>query len=349
VTPASSLPLHPLHGVHAPTVATLPRRRGSVRRTSTLDAVRLEAGRALLKLTGRARDLVTELDGSVRVAAEASLDLEVDEAPRVSVVRAVSTSPAVEGLDSLLGRPAGAGFRRAVGEETAAVEGSPAYLLLDDVPLCALVSFYSVLHAKAREEDINPIPMDDDPRDIAHQPADACAGFVAGGTIMRAMGAGARAISTGPIAPSLLTDDAGAWHELPPAARGCDQMRRWRRTDVWTIGGDLFVDNLYRDSHTTPEGVETVVHEYTVQARVDRGTGTVTSCVAEPHVLPFVECRPAALSAARVVHRRLDELRSAVRRELTGPSTCTHLNDQLRGLGDVETLARLLPHHQRKA
>jgi hypothetical protein len=207
-----------------------------------------------------------------------------------------------------------------------------------------LVSFYSILHAKAREVGANPVPMGDDPRDIAEQPADACAGFITGGTIMRAMSEGARAISTGPAAPPLLNDDSDGWHDLPPATPGRDRMRRWRRTDVWAEGDEVVVDSLYRDSHTTPEGFETVVHEYTLSARVNPD-GTLTDCVAEPHVLPFVECLPAASSAERVIEMKLGEVRQAVRRELAGPSTCTHLNDQLRGLADVETLARLLPHH----
>jgi Protein of unknown function (DUF2889) len=341
---ASGLPLHPLHGVHAATVGTPPRRPGSVRRTSAVDALRPEAERPLLVLSGRARDVVTASDGAAELVAEAALELEVDEGPRVPVVKAVSTWPAVEGLDALVGRPAGAGFRRALDAETASVPGSCEYLLLDEVPLCALVSFYAVLHADARRTGANPVPTGEDSRDIAEHPADACAGFVSGGTIMRAMGEGARAISTGPAAPSLLTDDADGWHAIAPDRPGSDLIRRWRRTDVSIDdAGDLLIDSLYRDSHTTPEGFESVVHEYTLRARVDSADGRVVECAAEPRVLPFVECLPAALSAERAVGMRLDELRQTVRRELTGPSTCTHLNDQLRGLADVETLARHLP------
>ncbi len=63
---------------------------------------------------------------------------------------------------------------------------------------------------------------------------------------------------------------------------------------------------------------------------------------ANAHVLPGPECVNAAASAARVVGVPLTELRSHVRTDFTGTSTCTHLNDALRGLGDVAPLASLL-------
>jgi hypothetical protein len=39
----------------------------------------------------------------------------------------------------------------------------------------------------------------------------------------------------------------------------------------------------------------------------------------------------------------VNRLRPQVRAELVGPTTCTHLNDTLRGIEDVPALAALLP------
>jgi hypothetical protein len=55
-----------------------------------------------------------------------------------------------------------------------------------------------------------------------------------------------------------------------------------------------------------------------------------------------MECPGAVASAGRLVGMRLAELRTWVRREMTGASTCTHLNDTLRSLADVSALVSAL-------
>ena len=72
---------------------------------------------------------------------------------------------------------------------------------------------------------------------------------------------------------------------------------------------------------------------------VDRGSLTGVDAVADPHVLPFVECPAAVESADRIVGRRITDLRDEVREEFVGITTCTHLNDLLRSLEDVAALA----------
>jgi hypothetical protein len=97
------------------------------------------------------------------------------------------------------------------------------------------------------------------------------------------------------------------------------------------------VDAHFRDSYVDDEG-ETVVHEYTVVARVDVATSTVLEATATPRVLPWFECPEAAASAGRLAGRTLESLRAGVRAEFLGASTCTHLNDMLRALADVGAL-----------
>jgi hypothetical protein len=100
---------------------------------------------------------------------------------------------------------------------------------------------------------------------------------------------------------------------------------------------------FFRDSVMAPDGEETVIHEYTVDAAVDPDTMIVVACSAVPRVLPWRECPEAIGSAARIVGVRVADLRPEVRTQLVGPSTCTHLNDVLRGLEDVAWLTRALP------
>jgi hypothetical protein len=104
-------------------------------------------------------------------------------------------------------------------------------------------------------------------------------------------------------------------------------------------GGALVADVFFRDSHVGEDGEETVVHEYTVRAAIDADSGRIVRVDAEARVLPWVECEAAPPSAQRLVGRTVDGLRPRVRAVLTGPSTCTHLNDTLRSLEDVVALA----------
>jgi hypothetical protein len=121
-------------------------------------------------------------------------------------------------------------------------------------------------------------------------------------------------------------------------------MRRRRRLDVVSpdpLGADdrrYGIDAHFRDSHVDGEGDESVVHEYSVMGAIDAVEGRVWDIRARAQVLPWVECPGALASADRLSGLAIDELRSQVRREFKGTSTCTHLNDTLRSLGDVDVL-----------
>ena len=90
------------------------------------------------------------------------------------------------------------------------------------------------------------------------------------------------------------------------------------------------------------DGAESVVHEYSVSGAVEGTQGRVTAMAAQARVLPWMECPAAVASADRLIGMPVSELRAWVRREMTGASTCTHLNDTLRALGDVTALASVL-------
>jgi hypothetical protein len=84
--------------------------------------------------------------------------------------------------------------------------------------------------------------------------------------------------------------------------------------------------------------VETIIHEYTLAAVVDADTGVIVDSRAIPRVLPWRECPGAVASAERIAGMTLQDLHFRVRQELSGTSTCTHLNDLLRSVADAEAL-----------
>jgi hypothetical protein len=120
-------------------------------------------------------------------------------------------------------------------------------------------------------------------------------------------------------------------------------MRRRRRLDVIAAGSELTLDAMFRDSYVTPDGVETIIHEYEIKASVGRTTRTILALECTPRVLPWQECPVAAASGGRLVGEDLGRVRSLVRGEFTGISTCTHLNDALRSLEDAAALMLDLP------
>ena len=219
----------------------------------------------------------------------------------------------------------------ALPDEVAA--GTSLALLLDDLPVAALISGYARLYSGDLPE----------PSSTTWAQEDICSGWRSDGTMMVSVRAGRGVpLRVGPPAPrpeEECASDPLGWHALPPLPVGA--MRRRRRIDV-TVGEAWDVGAMFRDTHVDEHGDETVLHEYTLTATVDPEQRIFTSCAAVPRVLPWVECPVAAASADRLIGRDVSSVRDFVRSELRGTSTCTHLNDLLRSLGDVDTLAAAL-------
>jgi hypothetical protein len=336
--------LHPRHGIHEPTAGTPPRKPGSVRRTATIDMLRPEGLFGPLTLAGRARDLATLAHGSPTVLGTSSCRATIDFLGG-RLLTSVSTDPARPALQALLGERVSSGFRAAAAaaDPGLAAQQSLLNLLVDDFPVATLVSGYAIGAGLAGQQRpvLSLAEATGQPRADNRSPfkRNLCAGFADGGTIMNEVDATGRPpVVTGPDAPALTTDDPLGWHELeplPPLA-----MRRSRRMDV-TPGRVASIDVLFRDSHVDQDGLETIVHEYTVSAAVDTSDGVLVWCAATPRVLPWTECPAAALSAGRLVGVPVAGLRQHVRNTLLGTSTCTHLNDTLRSLEDIPALLSL--------
>jgi hypothetical protein len=270
--------------------------------------------------------------------------IRFEKGPIVTSIDVSSTDrgPQVDAA-ALLGRVASSGFRAAVDAETTAEPGSLVYLLLDEAPAATLVGGYSVMHAVHRG-DLQPV--DTGRRRSpgrALQVADLCAGWQTGGVIMTELASGGGVPQvTGPEAPELADpSDPLAWHETGPLA--ANGVRRRRRIDVAAApSGIVEIDAFFRDSHMSPGGPETILHEYTIHAVADTVEDRIIRCSATPRVLPWRECPQAAASATRLAELPFAGLRRHVRAQFTGPPTCTHLNDALRGLEDIPHLAGLL-------
>ena len=285
---------------------------------------------------GHARDLLTRPDETFRTTG-ADLLAEVSGTNRQLIE--ITTTPTCSGLEVLLGTVVGPGFRARVDDvaPTERDEHTLLYLLLDDLPGAALVSGYALLRTDA----VSPGRNDE----YLAAAADMCAGWASDGTMIAIIRRhNQNPTPIGPPAPGLgRDDDPSAFHDLPELPPG--SMRRLRRIDVLApdTAGTHPVDAFFRDTHVDEDGLETVVHEYAVVASGDGATRTLVDITATADVLPWVECPAAVGSATRLAGHTLGDLRPHVRSTFVGTTTCTHLNDVLRGLSDVGVLLDQLP------
>jgi hypothetical protein len=327
------------HGPQDPATSTPRRRARSVRRTTSIDMAFPDGLAGDVLLSGRGRDLVTDAHGAAAVVDRASFEATIDFAHGQRVTE-IATSP-----------PIGGGYRKYLNEivQEHDLVGTLQFQLLDDLSGASLVSGYAPQLALAHrgEHDVEEeIAESADATQIMLAMGDVCAGWRSGGTIMTSVEAiGRPPMLQGPPCPPL--DDLGddhAWHDFA-ADMTPNAMRRVRRIDVTRDlepSAPLSIDAMFRDTHMDRDGIVTIVHEYHLAAEVDPVTFTVSSIEATPRVLPYRECPEAASSAQRVVGTSTAGLRARARAEFVGASTCTHLNDVLRALEDLDHLAGMI-------
>jgi hypothetical protein len=332
--------LQPTHGPHDPVRTTPPRAPGSVRRTSSLDSSRPEGAGGPLVIDARARDLVTGPDGeTVTAVDEIAIGLTLDDATReILEVRSAPPQPA---LSRLVGTHVVGGFRRTLGEllPDERAGRTLAHLLLDDLPGAVLVSGYALLRAGTVGR--APAGADSGANHMIHM-ADLCAGWAADGSMMDSIRAtGVIPTPYGPPAPTIeATDDELSWHAMAPL--GPPATRRRRRLDrgPGDGAGRHAIDVHFRDTYCGDEsdGGESVVHEYTATGTVDAPSRRLLALAPRAQVLPWLECPGALASASRLVGATLADVAGIVRRDLIGVGSCTHLNDTLRSLADLDAL-----------
>ncbi|MGD9795655.1 MAG: DUF2889 domain-containing protein [Acidimicrobiia bacterium] len=317
--------------------STVPRLPRSLRRTSHLDALVGAGPGDGTELSGAARDIHTDAHGAAHLVASASLRAHLH--PDRSL-QSLVTDPGID-VDGLLGRAVGRGFRATLDtavpvERTAR---SPLFLLLDELPVILVISGYVDLFTERGTA--NPA--------VEHQ-RDICSGFRHEGVMMQSFDTtGALPISIGPAAGDLGADDDLAWHDIDDQVPG--SMRRRRLVEIrHDAAGHRSFYGYFRDTYRASwDEREIVMHEYQIHGTVDVGLGhgalVVRTCVAEPLTLPWPECPHAAASAGWIVGKRVDQIRDTVRFEYRGTDICTHLNDLVRSLGDLDALDATL--HER--
>lgn len=313
-------------GIHDPAPRAPARAPGSLRRSSHVD---MTTTKGVLQLDAAARDVLTRPDSTTDVVATATVAATVGPD---SVLRQIEVGGGDPRVQQLVGRVVGRGFREAIDEALPEHRRDQTllYLMLEELPVARLISGYAALYRRPEHVSANAPAL----------PADICAGWRHDGTMMVAIDqTGEIPVPLGPMVPPADPADADAWHPMEPLAPGA--MRRKRLVDVMD-GEPLGVRAMFRDTHVEAGGTETILHEYEVTGTVDGDTLEVLSATARPRVLPWPECPNAAASAGRLVGHPVGEIRSFVRQDLRGVTTCTHLNDLLRSMGDIGALATTL-------
>lgn len=319
-------------------VGTPPRRPSSVRRTSHLSATFPDGYGMPMHLTGRSRDLRTDVAGDAEPLAEFALHVVVDPSRTIT---AASMQPDRDEVAELVGLNAGRGFRAAAAAAFATDRevGSALYFLLDDV---SIVSGIGGVAWSQHRPMVIPGELSSGKGEASFQRTTsgrvACSGLRPGGYQQISRQQGINFPHWVRVAGDLSqTQDAWAWHDIEPAPAVC--LRRRRRVDVWREPDEIHVDAHYRDSIYGREGLEVALHEYTVNASLAAGSGNVLSIDAGSKVLPFPECPLAALEVGKLTGMNVADFRTSVPETLRELEGCTHLNDMLRGLRDVPALA----------
>jgi len=314
-----------------------PRLPGSVRRTTSIDSEWPEGFGTPVSMSGRARDIVTPLEGGAPVEfGRGEFSITASQAREILAIEVTPPHPRVA---ELIGVRAGGASREALKTVLGDRIGSPLFQVLDDFAGASLVGnwIWSQWNQGSRSGAAMTMPAG-----VRGPRENICTGFATGASSLTPDGLPAHGelgrTIVGPLEPA---DDPLGWHSMP--AQSGVKFRRARRLDLFRDGDLLHADLGFQDSGSNPEGTRSALHEYRVHAEIDPATMTLVSLQALPLILPFRECPGAAVKIGRLVGQPVASLRDAVPTILRSTLGCTHLNDVLRSLADVPVLARNLP------
>jgi len=288
-------------------------------RATALDIVPSRPLARAAVVTGRAADLHDDV-----VLREIEFRAQIDDDGLLARWDSDAALP-----DGLLGATTGAGFRRSLAPLG---EGGPSERLLRrmlwDLPILSQVAGQTALldHSGARADVV-----------LSRRGTDQCSGWRAGGEMfdLADRDGGVLRMPLGPVADqrSIAAPYLRDVGDLPPMAT--------RRSRLLTVGagagGSPQIVLAHRDTYADPDGVARRLHEWTAHTSLD-DLGRFGPVRVEAGRLPWVECPVAGLSGGRLEGRRPAEVEADVRDGFHGISTCTHLNDALRGLAEVGDL-----------
>jgi hypothetical protein len=302
-----------------------------VRRTTSIDVTWRDGRHGARTVVGVGRDIHTPgAGGKPEVLAFDAMTAEV--ASDGSLV-SIASDPACECLMRLEGERR---VRRALDALTreGLVRPSPLHQLVDDIPWVAVVADWAwsrwpdllhrdeALRREARLRTMAGICIGFRPRSSA---------FATGGRYQEERAAA--------VLPLVHPDDAEGWHPIVEP-RGVS-MRRARCMDLWRDGA-LHLEASFQDSATTPDERRIAVHEYGIRVVADSRDQVIRQISATPHVLPFGECPAAVENIHLLIGTPLAQLRWSVPQTLRRTLGCTHLNDALRALAGMASLAAFL-------
>lgn len=332
----------PSPGYPAEPLTTWPARvPGSVRRSSRILSTWPGEPDGPLLVAGRARDVHTSTDAAVDVLAEAGIDVAFSAG---RVIDRVAVHPPLGDPDRLVGSGPGRGFRRAI---AAAFPGevdrqSLAYFLVEDLTTTPLLSTFAL--SRRAETDGLFVELSSGP---VSDMEDVCAGYRRGGLAIELRRRNdQRSQNVAVVADDPDDDPEAAWYPLAPPA-GLAMCRR-RRIDVTREDGGFRVAAAFRDHSWESDGRQAIVHEYELDAAIGRvgGSWALRAVSARPRVVPYPDCPSAAARVDRLVGMPLPELRTRVLDELRGVESCTHLNDMVRALAELDDLVNAWPEER---
>lgn len=310
-----------------------PRRRPSIRRTTSHQTVPAPSWDRGAVVEATARDQRVDQAGSVQVVDTDRMTVELDTD---STIRAVQAALPASLTDRLVGLSVARGFRAALGRfqaDGALDLGSLPAALLDDLPTVRMVNGYARMMEMPES-----LPTGRSPA------LDVCVGWQREGTASHRSLLGVPLLNAPPVAPPLpsMLDIPEDFHTEAPQVPGSMLRRRVlevsRAHDGGVHDGGVEVFEYFRDSYVNPAGHEGALHEYVVRCTLSADDLIVRDIHVEPRTLPFPDCPLASPHATALIGTPVRDADNAVRSRLRGVVSCTHLNDVLRFLRFVPEL-----------
>jgi hypothetical protein len=289
-------------------------------------------------MLGQARDIRTTENEAMEQLAEDEVRILASAQREILEIGASPERPA---LQALIGTRAGGQSRAALAETLPdeKTAGTPLYLLIDDFAGASLVAGWVFSRWTDNWAELARTKGSARTAGRKGKMEGVCAGFRPGSTALDENGWGRQDIqSWAEVDPLPNPEDPAGWHATPP--QDGIGFRRSRWVDLWREGDRLVAASGFQDSGTLPNSDKRgAVHEYRVKAKIDALSMTLVEVDVDPRILPYRECPVASANAKVMLGTSVSELREQVIAKLTGTPGCTHLNDMLRSLADVPSLA----------
>ena len=324
-------------------IAPPPERRArSLRRTSSLQSFWPGGVRGSVAFVGRGRDLYTDLEGvAPRVWGEDQVEISLTLDKRIERIEA---SRHQARLVNCAGKRPGAELRKQMSEDIAddVAQSTILHRLLDDLggaTFLAPGAWLAWLPGGAKEFEA----ILGGQSKLHRSVEGLCISYTPGSPSMTKEGRSNQEIAVHPHGPlPFRADDPFAWHEL--AHIEGPNLWRIRQMDLWLDNGVLHASAGFQDSAALPNRPDqrAVFHEYRLTAVIDPDDFVLRDIDVTPGILPFRTCLAAPDTAKSLIGKPVSDFRRIVPAALPGIAGCTHLNEALRALQDLESMARSL-------